>query len=358
MQILVFVLMLSILILVHEFGHYFMAKFFKMRVEEFGIGLPPRAKKLFTREGTLFSLNWLPLGGFVRLFGEDADDAVQASSPEAFFNKPIWQRAGVLMAGVIMNFVLGILAFGVVYTYLGIPTKTDKVLVVEVAKGSPAEAVGIKTESEIRKIIFENKEIAFGGVDGFIQQVEPLKGKTIQLRVLDKEGVEREVSVVPRLAPPDGEGALGVALSGVEMKMYPLWQRPFRGVVVGMQEAWAWGKEITMSLGKLLWGVITGQGVPKDVSGPIGIYQVSKQVYKVGWVAVVQFMAILSINLAILNIMPFPALDGGRLLFLGVEMIIGKKIKNRIEGYVHSVGMVFLIGLMVLVTVRDIIKLF
>lgn len=357
MQILVFVLMLSVLILVHELGHYFVAKYFKMRVEEFGVGLPPRAKKLFVSQGTLFSLNWLPLGGFVKLFGEDLNDPAQAGSPEAFFNKPIWQRAGVLMAGVIMNFVLGVFAFGIVYTYLGIPTKTDKVFVVEVRKDTPAEMAGIKVESEIKKITFEKKEIAFVGVDSFIKQVDPLKGKEVELTLADKKGQVSKVKITPRLNPPKDEGALGVALSGVEMKMYPLWQRPFRGVVVGMQEAWAWGKEITVSLGKLLWGVITGQGVPKDVSGPIGIYQVSKQVYKVGWVAVVQFMAILSINLAILNIMPFPALDGGRLFFLGVEMIIGKKIKNRIEGYVHTVGMVFLLGLMVLITVRDVIKL-
>ena len=357
MQILVFVLMLSVLILVHEYGHFFMAKLFKMRVDEFGIGLPPRAKKLFTWKGTLFSLNWLPLGGFVKLFGEDMEDPAQAASPEAFFNKPIWQRAGVLTAGVIMNFLLGVFAFGIVYTYLGIPTKTDKVFVVEVGVDTPAEVAGIKVESEIKKITFEKKEVPFIGVDGFIKQVEPLKGKEIELTLADKKGQETTVKIVPRLSPPEGQGALGVALSNIEMKMYPIWQRPFRGMVVGVTEAWAWGKEIATNLGTLLWGIITGKGVPKDVAGPIGIYQVSKQVYKIGWVAVLQFMAILSVNLAILNIMPFPALDGGRLFFLGVEMIIGKKLKNKVEGYVHTTGMVFLLGLMVLITVRDVIKL-
>lgn len=349
--------MLSVLILVHEYGHFFMAKLFKMRVDEFGIGLPPRAKKLFTWRGTLFSLNWLPLGGFVKLFGEDMEDPAQASSTEAFFNKLIWQRAGVLSAGVIMNFLLGVFAFGIVYTYLGIPTKTEKVFVVEVAKDTPAELSGIKVDSEIKKITFENNDIPFVGVDGFIKAVEPLKGKEVELTLADKKGQESTVKIVPRLNPPEGEGALGVALSNIEMKMYPVWQRPFRGMVVGLTEAWAWGKEITTSLGTLLWGIVTGKGVPKDVSGPIGIYQVSKQVYKIGWVAVLQFMAILSVNLAILNIMPFPALDGGRIFFLGVEMIIGKKLKNKVEGYVHTTGMVFLLGLMVLITVRDVIKL-
>lgn len=328
-----------------------------MRVEEFGIGLPPRARKLFVNKGTLFSLNWLPIGGFVKLFGEDMDDPTQASSPEAFFNKPIWQRAGVLTAGVVMNFILGVLAFGVVYTYLGIPTKTDKVFVVEVGKGTPAELVGVKVESQVTKISFEDKEIAFSGVDGFIKQVEPLKGKEITLTLLEKDGQEEVVKIIPRVNPPQGEGALGVALSNIEMKMYPIWQRPFRGVVVGMEEAWAWGKEITTSLASLLWGIVTGKGVPKEVAGPIGIYQVSKEVTKIGWIATLQFMAILSINLAILNIMPFPALDGGRVVFLGIEKLIGKRLKNRIEGYVHAVGMYFLIGLMVLITVRDVIKL-
>src|SRR3990170_48112 len=133
-QLVIFLAILSVLVLVHEWGHYICAKIFGVKVEEFGFGLPPRAKKLFTRKGTLFSLNWLPLGGFVKLFGEDMDDPAQASSPEAFFNKPIWQRAGVLTAGVVMNFLLGVLAFGIVYTYVGIPTKTDKVFIVEVGK--------------------------------------------------------------------------------------------------------------------------------------------------------------------------------------------------------------------------------
>jgi regulator of sigma E protease len=357
MQIVVFVLMLSVLILVHEFGHFFMAKLFKMRVDEFGIGLPPRAKKLFTWRKTLFSINWLPLGGFVKLFGEDMDDPAQANSPDAFFNKPIWQRAGVLTAGVIMNFLLGVFAFGIVYTYLGIPTKTDKVFVVEVGKNTPAEAVGIKVDTEIKKLSFDKTEVPFVGIEDFIKKIEPLKGKEIELSLLQKDGLESVVKIVPRVSPPVGEGALGVSLSNIEMKMYPIWQRPFRGVVVGVSEAWAWGKEITVNLGNVLWGILTGKGVPKDVSGPIGIYKVSEQVYKVGWIAMLQFMAILSINLAILNIMPFPALDGGRIFFLGIEMIIGKKLKNRIEGYVHTVGMIFLLGLMVLITVRDVVKL-
>ena len=358
MQLIVFILMLSFLILIHEMGHFFMARLFKMRVEEFGIGLPPRAKTLFVKRGTIFSLNWLPLGGFVRLFGEDMESPEQASSPEAFFNKPMWQRAVVLLAGVFMNFVLGVFLFGVVYSYLGIPTETEKVIIVEVAENSPAESVGIAVESEVKQVLFEDQEYPFVGIDGFIEQVSELKGKEIEMVLLDKQGVERVVSLVPRVDPPEGQGSLGVALSSIEMKKFPIWQMPFRGAKVGLKEAWGWGKEIASNLGTIVYGLITGKGVPEDVAGPVGMYQVSKEVYKVGWVAVLQFMGILSINLAILNVMPFPALDGGRIAFLGVEKIIGKKKKNKIEGYVNTAGMIFLLSFMVFVTVKDVIKLF
>ena len=358
MQFVVFILMLSILILIHEFGHFFMARFFKMRVEEFGVGLPPRAKTLFKRKNTIFSLNWLPLGGFVKLYGEDMENAEQAASPEAFFNKPMWQRAAVLLSGVFMNFVLGVVIFGAVYTYLGIPTKTNKVFVVEVGKGTPAELAGIKVKGQIGKILLNEQNIQFSGVDEFLNKIDSLKGKEVQLVLLNSDGSEQTVSITPRLNPPEGQGPLGVALSSVELKKYEIWQMPFRGMVVGLQEAWSWGKEIVVNFGKIIVNLVTGKGLPKDIAGPVGIYQVSKEMYKVGWIAVLQFMAILSVNLSILNVLPFPALDGGRVAFLAIEKVIGKKKKNAIEGWVNTLGMVFLLGVMVLVTIKDIVKLF
>lgn len=357
MQVIVFVLILSFLVLIHELGHFVVAKFFGMRVDEFGIGLPPRAKGLFTRWGTLFSLNWIPLGGFVKLYGEDPDDSIQANSPQAFFNKPIWQRALVLTAGVFMNFLLGIIAFAVVYSYLGIPTKTDKVFVMETSTGSPAEQVGLKPKDEIRELRVKKEVVNFKGVEEFIKALEPHKGTEVVLTVSDGSML-RELVVTPRKDPPAGQGSIGITLSNVEMVRYPWWQMPFRGIMVGFSEALAWGGEIISNFKTLLVGIVTGKGLPQDIAGPVGIYQVSKQAYEFGWIAVVQFMAILSINLAILNIMPFPALDGGRLFFLGVEMLIGKHLKNKFEGYVHTLGMVLLLTLMAVVTVRDVIKLF
>jgi len=357
MQLFVFVLMLSVLILIHELGHFLSARLFKMRVEEFGIGLPPRAKTLFKKRGTLFSLNWLPLGGFVKLYGEDMENLEQAASPQAFFNKPMWQRATVLLSGVFMNFVLGVVVFGVVYSYLGIPTKTDKVIIVEVDKNTPAEKAGIEVDSQAIKIIYDKKEIVFKGVDEFVSKIEGLKGKEVEIVLKSKAGIEKTVKITPRVSPPSDQGSMGVSLSSIELVKYPVWQMPFRGVRVGLNEAWSWGKEIASNLWMIVFNLVTGKGLPKDVSGPIGIYQVSKEVYKVGWVAVLQFMGILSINLAILNVMPFPALDGGRIAFLGIEKIIGKKKKNAIEGWVNTIGMIFLLSLMALITIKDVVKL-
>jgi len=356
MQILVFIIILSVLVLIHELGHFTAAKLFGVRVEEFGIGLPPRAKTLGIRKGTIFSLNWLPLGGFVRLKGEDADEII--SGADTFYEKPIWQRTIMLLAGVVMNFVLGVILFGTIYTVLGIPTKTDSVRVVEIVSNSPAAEAGIRLEEKVSKFSIDNNQVPIKETGQLVGLVNQNAGKEIKLILTDKEGKEREVNLIPRENPPEGEGALGVVLSNVELVKYPIWQMPFRGVVVGMEEALSWGKEIVLGLWILIGRLIRGEGVGADVAGPIGIYQVSKQVYQFGILAVLQFVGVLSVNLAILNIIPFPALDGGRIAFLVVEKILGRRIKNKIEGTVHAVGMVVLISLMVLITVRDVIKIF
>lgn len=362
MEIVVFLVILSVLVLIHEAGHFVAAKMFGIRVEEFGLGLPPRALKLFRRGGTDFTLNWLPIGGFVKLAGEDFSAEENPLQKDLFFVKPIWQRAIVLTAGVVMNFVLGVVLFASVYSYIGIPTKTDRVKIEEVSAGSPAEVVGLKIGDRITKIrIYEDmnlrsQDINVENVDQFVKLVGMNKGKEIDLLVVSESGGEREVKVTPRENPPAGQGALGVLLTSVELVHYPAWQMPFRGAVVGLREAVAWGQEIATGMWQMVSKLVRGQ-VPQDVSGPVGIYQVSAQVSKHGLIPVLQFMGVLSINLAILNIMPLPALDGGRVVFLGIEKIIGKKRKNKFEGVVHTVGMIVLLSLMALITLRDVLKL-
>ena len=355
MQILVFILILSILILVHEFGHFITAKLLGMKVEEFGIGYPPKAIKLFTWRGTEFSLNWLPFGGFVRLYGEEYDK--EAKGQGMFWQKPKWQRAVVMVSGVVMNFLLGAVLFGVVYSVVGIPEVTDRVKIGGVADESPAMVAGVEEGDVLVWGEVEEVRVEFNESGDVIKLVDEHMGEGILFGVEKDGGEVVEATMIPRENPPEGEGSLGVILSMVEMVKYPWWQMPFRGVVVGTQEAVAWGRMIVMGLGEMMRGIFAGEGIPEGVSGPIGVYQISSQAVDMGWLAVLQFTAVFSMNLAVLNILPIPALDGGRIVFLGLEMILGKKRKNRIEVVVNGVSMLLLIGLMVLISVRDVARL-
>jgi regulator of sigma E protease len=352
-----FIIILSVLVLVHEMGHFFVAKRFGIKIEEFGIGYPPRmwGKKI---KGTIYSLNWLPFGGFVRMLGEDSNEQINKKQDigKAFFNQKKRVRIVVLLAGVVMNFLLGVVLFGAIYTKLGIPEMVDYVLVTGVTENSPAQIAGIKPEDKIAEVQgldwpVEKEET----LKVFIEYVNQHKGKEVVFYFSD--GSQRVV--MPRLDEdiPEGEGALGVSITNMDYVLYPYWQRPFRGMLVGLNEATLWGKDILVSLGGIIHKLFKGD-VPKDIAGPVGIYQISKGVSQQGLLAVLQFMAILSINLSILNLLPLPALDGGRLLFIGIEVITKKRIKPEWEQVIHLVGIVALIGLMVLVTINDVRRLF
>lgn len=330
MAIMSFLIILSVLVLVHELGHFIAAKKLKVKVDEFGFGYPPRLLGI-KKKGTIYSLNWLPFGGFVRMRGEDLN-----AGKGSFAKKSKKARLAILLAGISMNFLLGVMLFGAIYTKTGIPEKVNYLLVTQVAVDSPASRAGIK---------IKDKLVEFNEAQKFIDYINQNRGQAVRLKLSD-----REVTVMPRLEAetPVGQGALGVGITDVDIVLYPVWQRPFRGMWVGLKEAVLWGKEIVMSLTKIN---------SKNVAGPIGIYQISKAAAKEGWLATLQFMAILSINLAVLNLLPLPALDGGRIFFILIEIIIRKKIKPRIEQAVHMAGMLLLIGLMVLVTIGDIKRL-
>ena len=338
MAILSFLIILSVLILVHEVGHFLMAKKFGIKVEEFGFGYPPRLIGV-KRKGMVWSLNLLPFGAFVRLLGEDLKEQVEEKKNlnQAFFHQSKPVRSLVLLAGVGMNFLLGVVLFAAIYTKQGIPEKVDYLVVTKVVQGSPAEAAGIKVNDKI---------IGFDNSQKFIDYINANRGQKVVLKL--KAG--REASLTPRLAkdtPPE-QGALGIAIINIDMVFYPLWQRPFRGMWFGLKEAVGWGKEILWSLTKIN---------PKDVAGPVGIYEISKNVSQQGLIAILQFMAILSVNLSILNLLPLPALDGGRLVFIAIEAVRKKRVKPEWEQAIHLAGIVLLIGLMVLVTINDVKRL-
>lgn len=343
MDILIFVIALSILVLVHEFGHFFAARRTGVRVEEFGLGLPPRiiGKKF---GDTIYSLNWLPIGGFCRLHGEDQEE----KGKEAFNNKNPWQKMLVVLGGVLMNLVLAIAIFTVVYSILGVSQETKKVKIIEVVKNSPAQKAGLKENDWVYKV----GNVVITKPDQLTSEIGKYKGKNIELTIKN-EKEEKKVSVLVRENPPAGEGSMGVAISNIETIKLP-WYQFYKGIFAGFQEAYYWGKIIGVGVVKMIGGLFVGH-VPKDVSGPLGMFQATSIIKKSqGMLAVIHFFGIVSVNLAVVNILPIPALDGGRILFVLYEMIFKKKANQKFEMAVNNFGMIFLLALILLITVGDI----
>ena len=351
------ILVLSALVLLHELGHFLIAKLFGIHVLEFGIGLPPKALKLFKHKETEYTLNWLPIGGFVRLAGEESDPTLwERINPlthgHMFFAKPAWQRALVIVAGVAVNFLIGILMFSLVYMKLGIPQFSgEQVMISAVTKDSPAEISGIK----VGEVVVRVGETDIATADQFVSLVKDKKGQMISLYVakVDTNGLKsdssRVIEVIPRENPPEGEGALGVGVSTVPIITYEkkVWyQAPFYGAVEGMKEAIAWSREFLRIFSHPVELV-------KNISGPVAVVKVGQQAASEGWVTMARFAAIISLNMAIFNLLPIPALDGGRLMMIVLEKIVGRKRVVKVERYVNGVGMILLIALLIGVTVKD-----
>ena len=352
-SILIFLLVLSVLIFVHEMGHFIAAKRLGVYVEEFGFGLPPRifGKKIGE---TIYSLNLLPFGGFVRLHGENTNEKVKYPK-KAFLNKDKKTRVKIVTAGVLMNFILAILSFAIVYSSTGIPKDSGNIRVVEVLPGSPSQTAGILVGDTVKKVGTED----VSDTQEFIELVNEKAGQKITLE-LEREVVNeketKKLKLVPRENPPENEGPLGVVITSTEIYYPPSWQRPFMGIYYGFKEALFWGGAIVEGLARMVWGLFSGK-VPEDVSGPIGIFAVTTEAAKYGVLSIINFVGILSVNLAILNILPFPALDGGRLLFIAIEAVIGKKVLPKLESTIHAIGMVILITLLIAITARDVRRL-
>lgn len=354
------ILLLSLLILVHELGHFFAAKKFGVKVEEFGIGIPPKALRLFKKGETEYTLNWLPLGGFVRLYGEDGDVSWwEKLNPlerrRTLGAKPAWQRLIIMAAGVIMNLLTGIILFAIIYTHVGVPVVTEeRVVVTEVVSGSPASDAGIAAGDVMVRV--GEWEVTDSG--RFVELVGEQKGRTVDLYVgqLASDGTVKDgyrvVTVMPRLNPPEGEGALGVGIAEVPIVRYEKkswYTAPFYGAVEGVKEAYGWTRVMLSFFAHPteLW---------QGLSGPVEVVKVGQQQAAEGWISFLRFGGIISFNLAVFNMLPLPALDGGRIMLLGLEKVIGRKRVARIEPYVNGVGMIMLLLLMVVVTVRDLIK--
>jgi len=347
MDLIIFVVALSILVLVHELGHFLAAKITGVKVEEFGLGLPP---KIFSKKwkGTVWSLNWLPIGGFCKLYGEDSG----GKGSEAFNQKNPWQKALIVLGGVMMNLLLAIAIFTAVYSIAGVPVETDKVAIIGVAKGSPAEMAGLKEKDIVLKV--NDLEIKKGSE--LTEEVGKYKGETVKLRITNYElQIEKDIEVQVRENPPEGEGSMGIAISNTIMQKIK-WYEFYKGIGAGFKEAYYWGEIIASGVGKMVGGILRGQ-MPKDVAGPVGMFQATSSIKQnQGILAVIHFFGIVSVNLAIVNVLPFPALDGGRIIFVIYEMIFRKKANQKFEALVNNIGMAILLTLIVTITVGDVIR--
>lgn len=354
----IFIIVLGILVLVHEFGHFYVAKKAGMKVEEFGFGFPPRIFGI-KRGGTIYSVNWIPFGGFVKVYGESGEGE---GDPRSFISKPAGQRAKVIMAGVLMNLLLAavLLGFG---NALGLRigligdevagAQDIKIQIIQVSADSPAQAAGIKMLDEIVKL------------EKGIETVSPLEVEEVQnfvnkhageevIITIARNGGETRLILVPRMEPPPGQGALGISLVKTGVVSYPWYEAIWRGIRdTGIMTA-----NIAVILGIFFKNLFIDSKLITDVSGPVGIAVLTGQAAGLGFNYLLQFVALLSINLAILNIIPFPALDGGRLLFIGIEKLKGSPVSKKIEGFVNAAGFAFLIALMIWITVKDVSKFF
>lgn len=341
---------ISVLILIHELGHFIAARFFGLWVEEFGLGLPP---KIWSRKigETTYSINALPMGGFVKIHGEDEHsykDSQIKKPTRAFFKKLWWQKSIILIAGVLMNFILAVSVLSYLFTK-GVIVP-DGVLINEVREDSPAFKAGIKSGDVILKLDGQKISQILEVTKIVSQRLEKETKLTVQ-----REKEELTFSVIPRKNPPAGEGALGIVLNQkVATKKYPLYKAPFYGLKSSIEMS----SLLVRAIVGVFWDFISGFKVPSDVAGPIGMYQLYGEARKYGFDAVLELSGLISLNLAVMNLFPIPPLDGSRLLFVIVERVSGKKMRKEVEHKIYQISFIFLILLFVLISIQDIKRLF
>ena len=363
LTIIIAILGFSLLILIHELGHFLAAKWMGMTVEEFGIGFPPRiwAKKS-KKTGVEYSINWIPFGGFVRIKGEDAVYK-EGQPPEegSFKSKSIPRRMFVIVAGVLMNLLLAVIIFSII-SMIGIPSavedsqvnvKNPQVQILEVMPDSPAESAGLKNGDIIKYIDAGFGKISIITVDKIVSLSNENRGNEISLFVL-RDGSEKNIKIIPRKVFPENQGAMGISLIRIGFITVPWYKAPIEGVKM----AWTATETIFMFLGGMIRDLFTKGTVPADVVGPVGIIAMSGQIAQMGFNYVMWIFGIISINLFLINLLPIPALDGGRLLFLAIEGVKGSPVSPKLEQTLHYFGFLLLIALMILITIRDVVRLF
>lgn len=358
MIVLLFIVILVVLVLVHEFGHFIAAKLFGIKVEEFGIGFPPRITG-FKKGETLYSINALPLGGFVKIYGEEGEGA---DSEHSYASRPAWQRAAVLVAGVFFNLVFAFLIFWVGFT-IGFPTAVgdntagltitnQHVQILEVANNSPAFQADIRRGDVISTISTASETKEIKTVEDLQTFTENHKGDTLAVQI-ERGSIMLQKELIARQNPPEGQGPLGIALAQVGLVSFP-WQE---AGARAFEATWRNAFFVLLGLWMLVQSLFGNGELLGQVSGPVGIATMTGEFYNLGINYLLSFIALISINLAVLNVLPIPALDGGRLFFVLLEKLKGSPIRQELENKVNAIGFALLIVLILIVTVKDILQL-
>jgi len=387
----IFIFILAILILIHEFGHFIVAKLNGVRVDEFGFGLPPRIFGIKKGE-TLYSINLIPFGGFVKLFGEEYHEISQKSKvksqnqvrlskklqEKAFIYKKPWQKTLIILAGVIMNFLLGT----TIYYYLlstnnfqsePLPTffnyqfkfgtQEKRVIILNVNKNSPAEKTGIKHQDIVLAYKKDSNWQKIKSSSEFINLIKNNKDKPIQLDIINNQNGERKiVTIVPYFEKKVNRYIIGVSLTDSIVLNY---QKPYEKIFSGFFHSY---NIIDYNLKTIVFLISSSikekdpKTITQSLSGPVGIYSVVQSTIETSGKKVVNnllnIIALLSLSLALMNVLPFPALDGGRMIFVLYEWITGKPSNKEIEKYVNLVGFLILISFALVITYSDIVKFF
>ncbi len=375
----IFIAVISIisLLVIHELGHFLLAKRFGVKVEEFGIGYPPR---LFGKKfgETLYSINLLPFGALVKIPGTDGDDS-HVEESRRYTGKPAWQKALILIGGVVSFWIVAVILLSIVFG-MGAPQAISdeeagplinpQVQILGVAPDSPAQIAGLRAGDTIKEFSITERR-SEGGEEGIFFDLNSKftidKVKEVQELTAQYQGQEITLTIqrgkevftallVPRVSPPEGEGAMGVALVRTALVSYPWWSAPVKGITATANLTF----DVIIGLGSTLGNLIQGKGLPQGAQlvGPIGLGTLITQAAQVGVNYFLQFIAIIAIYLAVFNLLPIPALDGGKLLFLAIEKIQGKAIPRKIEEGLTTAFFGLLILLMIFITFKDIARLF
>jgi regulator of sigma E protease len=349
--ILLFFLILGTLVLVHELGHFAVARLFRVRVLEFGIGFPPRARVLGRGGETLYTLNWLPIGGFVKLEGEDGD---ATDDPRSFSVQPLWVRLAILVAGVVMNVVL---AFAI---FTGIALTGDPAMGIQAGRiqpDSPAAAAGLLPGDTLVGI--DGRRYSALGPGSLLDDLRASAGRTIRLEVERATGGKAELTVTLRdaSAVAAGRGALGIEQLSGRIASDKILYSPSEAIALGGDRTAGSLRVILDGLGQLSSSIVTQPTEPPPASGPVGIaIQIGDVFWTLGPIVTLYLAGVLSANLAIVNILPFPPLDGGRMVVLVLKSLFGTRISLRLERLTYLVGFVFLFAFLIWVTGFDIIR--